>query len=247
MRIATYNIWDSEVGMPMRFRQLVEEIIGIHADIICLQEVRDCETHDNFALNCGYPYSCWQEQTGLSVFSRFPLEKSSDFEYGTSAYIQWEGKILLVVNIHLPWEKVSLREKAIVKIAADIANTRADYTLLMGDFNCSENSSVHRFLKNEQSLLGADAYYFDLAEAFAEINGTKTTATLNFRENPRWGIAEPKNTIEINQRFDRIMLKNPYPADLPKLQKCTVFGTGISKESKLAASDHYGIMVDIDF
>ncbi len=33
----------------------------------------------------------------------------------------------------------------------------------------------------------------------------------------------------------------------PKLKKCILFGTEISKETGLAASDHYGIMVEMDF
>ena len=247
MRIATYNIWDSETGMPMRFRQLIDEIIRIKADIICLQEVSDHEKHNVFSSLCGYNYSYWQAQTGLSILSRYPIEKTADFEYGTSAYIQFESKTLLVINVHLPWEKASLREKAIVDIAESISSMKADYTLLMGDFNSSEKSSVYRFLTNEQSLLGADAYYFDLAEAYAEMIGTKALTTLNFRENPRWGIAEPKNTIEVNQRFDWILLKNPYPAGLPELKSCAIFGTEILEETHLAASDHYGIMVEIEF
>ena len=247
MKIATYNIWDSDMGMPMRFRQLTKEIIGIKADIICLQEVSDSEKHYSFSKHCGYDYSHWQAQTGLSILSRYPIDKTADFEYGTSAYIQLESKTLLVINVHLPWERTSLREKAVVNIAENTANVIADYILLTGDFNSSENSSIHRFLTNEQSLLGADAYYFDLAEVYAEISGTKTLATLNFRENPRWGVAEPKNTIEMNQRFDWILLKNPYPAELPKLKNCMLFGTEIAKEINLAASDHYGIMVEIEF
>lgn len=247
MRIATYNVWNSDTGMPMRFRQLVGEIIGVRADIICLQEVSGHEKHKTFSSLCGYDYSCWQAQTGLSILSRHPIDRSADFEYGTSAYIQLEGKTLLVVNVHLPWEKASLREKAIVNIADNISSVKADYTLIMGDFNSLENSSIHRFLTNEQSLFGADAYYFDLAEVSAEISGAKTLATLNFRENPRWGIAEAKNSIEVNQRFDWILLKNPYPVELPELKKCMLFGTEISKETGLAASDHYGIMVEMDF
>lgn len=244
MKIATYNIWDSEVGMPVRFRQLTDEINRVKADIICLQEVSDFEKHQRLSKLCGYEYSHWQSQTGLSILSRYPIEKTADFEYGTSAYLQLGGKTLLVVNVHLPWERASLREKAIVNIVA--ANIQADYTLLTGDFNSSENSSVHRFLTGEQSLLGADACYFDLAEASAERNGTKALATLNFRENPRWGVAQPENTIEVNQRFDWILLKNPYPAELPRLKSCTLFGTEIAEETGLAASDHYGIVAAID-
>ena len=247
MKIATYNVWDSDAGMPVRFQQIINEISGTQSDIICLQEVSDRGTHDKFASLCGYDNSHYQSQTGLSILSKYPVEKTMDFEYAAAAIIQYKSKSLLVVNVHLPWDKASLREKAIVGIVESIQNMQADYTLIVGDFNCSEKSSVYRFLTNEQSLLGADAYYFDLAEAYAENNGTKPPATLNFRENPRWGIVEPQNTIEVNQRFDWILLKNPYPSEMPVLKSCTMFGTKISEETHLAASDHYGIMVEIDF
>lgn len=247
MKIATYNIWDSDKGMPIRSRQLIDEISGIKADIICLQEVSDDKKHHSFSKLCGYDYSHWQAQTGLSILSRYSIDRSDDFEYGTSACIQLEDKTLLVINVHLPWETASLREKAIVDIIKNTSNTKADYTLLMGDFNSSENSSVHRFLTNEQSLLGADAYYFDLAEVSAEVTGTNALATLNFRENPRWGTAEPVNTIEVNQQLDWILLKNPYPTKLPELKNCMLFGTDITKETGLAASDHYGIVIEIEF
>ena len=247
MRVATYNVWDSDAGMPARFQQLVDEIIGIHADIICLQEVSNRRTHDKFAFLCGYGNSHYQAETGLSILSKYPIKKTVNFKYAAAAAIQSESKSLLVVNVHLPWEKASLREKAIVEVVESVSGMQADYTLIAGDFNSSEQSSVYRFLTGEQSLFGADAYYFDLAEAFAKMNGTKPPATLNFRENPRWGIAEPRNTIEVNRRFDWILLKNPYPNELPELKSCTVFGTKISEETHLAASDHYGIMAELEF
>ena len=39
MKIATYNIWNSESGMPYRIKYIVNEIKLINADVICLQEV----------------------------------------------------------------------------------------------------------------------------------------------------------------------------------------------------------------
>ncbi|MBQ8966659.1 endonuclease/exonuclease/phosphatase family protein [Ruminococcus sp.] len=247
MRIATYNIWDSDMGMPARFTHLTAEITGIKADIMCLQEVSDPAKHQSFSALCGYGYSHLQAQAGLSILSRYPITKSADLEYGTYACIRYKSIALLVANVHLPWDKASLRERAVVDIAESLSGIKADYTFLLGDFNCSENSSVSRFLTNEQSLLGADAYYFDLAEAYADMNGTRPPATLSFRKNPRWGTAEPRNTIEADQRFDRILLKDPYPEKLPELKSCTLFGTNISEETKLAASDHYGVMAEVEF
>ena len=86
-----------------------------------------------------------------------------------------------------------------------------------------------------------------LAEAFAEITDTAIYPTLNFRENPRWGAFQKRNTIEVSRRFDFIMLKNPYPEAFPTLKKYGIFGRDISKETGLAASDHYGVCVELEF
>ncbi|MCH5324328.1 MAG: endonuclease/exonuclease/phosphatase family protein [Eubacterium sp.] len=246
MKIATYNIWNSDAGMPARFGQLADVIAGLGADIICLQEVASLKKHNELSELCKYGYSHWQEQTELSVLSRYPINEVFDYKYGTAVLIQCENKTLLLINVHLPWDKASERERGIVDIIQNTAGVKADCTIIAGDYNCSDNSSVHRFMTGEQSLLGCDAYFFDLAEAFSDISGTKATATLNFRENPRWGIAQAKNTIEINQRFDRILLKNTYPAELPMLKNCKLFGTKISEETHLSASDHYGVAVEIE-
>ena len=157
MIIATYNIWDSDMGQPVRTQHIIDEIASIKANIICLQEVSEHSKHDIFSLICEYTDSYWQAQTGLAILSNYPIEKTIDFQYATAVYIRFKSKTLLVVNVHLPWEKASLREKAIVDIVNNISCLEADYTLLAGDFNCSEKSSVYRFLTNEQSLFDADA------------------------------------------------------------------------------------------
>ena len=225
MKIATYNIWNSEAGMPFRFWQIINEIKNIQADIICLQEVANQKQHNSLAAVCGYAYSHYQIQTGLKS----------------------ETKTILSINVHLPWDSAYSREKAIVNIVKKAEFEKDDFTLLLGDFNSSADSSVHRFLTNNQSLLESDAYFYDLAEAFSEITETSPPATLNFRKNPRWGVIQPANTIEINQRFDWIMLKNPYPLEFPVLKECRLFGTEVSEKNKLSASDHYGVWAEINF
>lgn len=247
MRIATYNIWNSDAGMPARFAQLTDAITQAKADVLCLQEVSDLRQSGAIADACGYGYAHFQAQTGLSILSRYPLEAPFDLAWGAAAHIRFLDRTLLVINVHLPWEKASLREKAIVDIIEGTADVKADHTFLAGDFNASENASVHRFLMGEQSLLGADACYFDLAAAAAEARGAAAAPTLCFYENPRWGVAGPKNTLEVSQRFDRILLKNPYPHPAPVLKQCELFGTQVSKQTGLAASDHYGVVAELDF
>ncbi len=245
MKIASYNIWDSDAGMPERLYQVTDEIIKTGADIICLQEAAGHAAHERISELCGYTYSHWQEQNGLSILSRYPIKKTSDSDYRTYAVVEAENKALLIVNVHLPWKSIAAREKSIVDIVARTADIEADLTFLTGDFNSSEDSSVHRYLTNRQSLSGSDAYYFDLAEVFADMSEKSPQATLNFRKNPRWGVAQPINTIEVSQRVDWIMLKNPYPEDFPVLTDFKIFGTEISPKTGLSASGHYGVLAEI--
>lgn len=247
MKIATYNIWESPAGMPLRFVQIVNEIVNLNADIVCLQEVADIQIHDALALQCKYPYFCFYPQAELSVLSRLPIEESCELPYALAVRVTEDQKSLTLVNVHLPWDSVVKQEDAIVEIVEKTRQLQTDYMFILGDFNNSENSSIYRFLKNEQSLQGCETYFFDLAEAFAEATETAILPTLNFRENPRWGVVQKKNTIEVSRRFDFIMLKNPYPEDFPLLKKYGIFGRDISKETGLAASDHYGVYVELEF
>lgn len=84
--------------------------------------------------------------------------------------------------------------------------------------------------------------HYDLAAAAAQLSNSHVKGTLNFRENPRFHA----NTIEVNQRFDRIFLGNPYPFEFPKLIECDIFGNKVYSEIGLAASDHYGVYAKIE-
>lgn len=243
MKIASYNIWDSHAGMPHRMTQIIRELQNTCADILCLQEVADLSTHNILASALKYSHTYMNEPAGTSILSRYPITPAFSLAYSTSVYVCTDTSIFLT-NLHLPWESASEREKAIVEIIRECDKCCADYTILVGDFNCSENASVHRFLLGEQSLAGCDAYYFDLAEAWADMTGIPAEPTLNFRKNPRWN---GKNTMEKNQRFDRILLKNPYPNEYPALRKISLFGTSVDPETKLSASDHYGVMGELIF
>ena len=87
MKIATYNIWNSESGMPYRIKYIVNEIKLINADVICLQEVSSRKLAEGIAANADYPY--W--------------------------YFDNSQKIA-VVNVHLPWDSVLISEHQIIKI-----------------------------------------------------------------------------------------------------------------------------------
>lgn len=248
MRIATYNIWNSDCGMPLRADQIIKQIMLIDADILCLQEVKNEDYHQYLNNFCKYPYSCFFTHNtgseGLSIFSKFPLTQQRYCPKSIITLVTYENYTISLTNLHLTWDSALKREKEIVSIAEEIELIKADYAFMVGDFNCNVNSSIHAFLTGQQSLLGKEANpcWYDLSEAYSERIGLLPEITLDFQNNTRWN---RENTIEVNQRFDRILLKNTYPNDFPKLIKCAVFGKSISKETGCMPSDHYGVYVDV--
>jgi len=247
MKLATYNLWSSPAGMPKRAEQILSTLANCNADILCLQEVFNKKILDAIIKVNDYSGYWYHGSSGTAVCSRFPILESFECDDATGILVKTEKVKILVYSLHLPWKYATERERAIISIVKQAQQIESDYTILAGDFNCSAMSSVHQFLTGDRSLFDCDAYYFDLAEAYAETTGIALPATLCFQGNPRWGIIDQPNTIQANQRFDRILLKNPYPAAQPVLLSCKIFGTEIGQDTKLAPSDHYGVSVELLF
>lgn len=250
MRIATYNVWNSEDGMPQRETYIINEILSIKADIVCLQEVRNRAQAENIAVQTGYEHFFFDnyegEDEGLCVLSHIPFAQTASWlDTANAIYCSffWNEKEFAVVNLHLPWASVLQREKQIIDIVTRVNAEKSDYAFLAGDFNCSDTSDVQRFLTGDCSLknMEANPCWYDLASAYAELTGTNSECTLDFRKNPRF----QHNTIETNLRVDRILLRNTYPCEFPILKECSLFGKRIYQDIGLSASDHYGIVIEI--
>ena len=178
--------------------------------------------------------------------TKYPITVKEDWMYINAQYMtfQYESKIVGIVNVHLPWDSVIMREKYITNIVSKLDDKKCDYIFVLGDFNSGDNSDVVRMIMGDCSLNGTEANpcFYDLALASAQMRGAPANNTLDFSNNPRFC----ENTIEINQRFDRIFLRNTYPLKFPKLITCDVFGTKVYSEINLSASDHYGVYAVIE-
>lgn len=251
MKIATYNLWNLEQGMPERSRHILLEIQKADADILCLQEVADQATAEAMAQVTDYP-ECFfvpypQEKEGLCILSRMPLRKKhSCMETANAIFVSFmqEKRQIGVLNIHLPWGSALERERQIAALVQFPELEKCDVVYMAGDFNGTETADVQRFLNGECTLQWQEANprWFDLAASDAHRRGTEPVCTLNFLENPRF----QRNTIEVSARYDRILLRNPYPHDFPVLKSCTVFGQTVYPETQLAASDRYGVLVEVE-
>lgn len=252
MRIATYNIWNSQDGMPYRANHLAAEIEKVSADIICLQEVCNRKMAEDISKLNDYNFCYFEnysgEDEGLAILSRSPVIRTVSLLGRANALIglfEVCEKILCVVNLHLPWDSPIKRERQIIEINSCLEEEQFDYAIMAGDFNCTETSDVNRFLLGECLLDGKKSRYhwYDLALSYAERIISKPDCTLNFTKNPRF----TNNTIEVNSRVDRIMLRNTYPMEFPKLENCHIFGQKVYDDTKLSASDHYGVLAEIVF
>ena len=247
MRILTYNLWDSPAGKPSRETHIRHILKSRNADILCLQEVPDTDMLYTLAEENTCLHIQNSMDSGIAILSGKPFLPAWQYQYASAVLLKEKTYTIQIVNVHLPWKSAAEREEAILRINRQAKKQDADYTILTGDFNGTDTADVHRYLMGECSLQGSDAYYFDLAVSYGTGHGSPPGPTLDFHRNPRWGVWEPENTLEIPMRCDRIYLSNPYPNPLPILQDCGIFGTEIFPETGLCASDHYGVYADLQF
>lgn len=250
MKIATFNIWNSDRGMPLREQQIINELKALSSDIICLQEVK-AEIYNKLTSEISeYKYNYYHhfnnECDGLVIFSKYPILTKKHTKCAILTTCEYANNTYLVVNVHLPWDSAIHKEQYIVDIIKEIDSIDADYAILTGDFNCSENSSVHHYLTGERTLLNSEANpsWYDIAEVYAEITNTKLENTLDLRNNPRW---KSKNFTYTSSRLDRIYIRDAFPKSPPQLKYFSLFGKNIDEQSGYCASDHYGVVAEIDF
>lgn len=257
MKIATYNIWNDEATLDFRTAQILDEICKADADIIGLQEVSTAFYNNYLAKVSGYAHHVFMqypgEEEGLAVLSRYPLIFAEALyyrkEYANSLAVnvlfEVEGIRFSLTNVHLPWDSVKARENQIVAINTFIyEHAKTDFNILLGDFNGNVGSGVDRFLGGDQTLNGCEANpcWNDLYSAYAARMGEKVKPTLDTVNNPRWA---GKKSIYTPEVMDRIYLMDHwYETELETVQ---LFGTKVSKETGYAASDHYGVVAEVNF
>ncbi|QNO15946.1 endonuclease/exonuclease/phosphatase family protein [Alkalicella caledoniensis] len=257
MKIATYNIWNSEKGMPERENQIINEINALDSDVIVLQEVKNEEFNENLLKSTSYKHYSfaqhegrvvvaepWKDREGLAVYSKYPITYTKYIEYALIVLVEQMGSSILFVNVHLPWDSVIVKEECIVNIIKEISTIQSDYRFILGDFNCSDTSSVHQFLKGDRSLNGAEVtpYWTDLAYVAEEFLGIKRELTLDLSTNPRW---KGQSLTDVSTRVDCIFIHDCFPKPYPKLKDLLYFGKEVDEKSGMCASDHYGVFIDI--
>ena len=257
MKIATYNVWYENIHV--REDQLLAEIDMLDADVIALQEVPSAfyKKLTSITKYNYHTYISYDEESGLATLSRYPfvsqlsLFGSAEHSNSIAHNIVFEarGMRFSLTNVHLPWDSVLEKEKQIVAIDKFAHSQKEDahFFLLLGDFNCTMSSSVHRFLLGDQTLRGCESkpYWNDLAYVHAALHGYDVSPTLDFISNPRWG---GKNTNYVPDTCDRIYIMESFNWNFEfTLRNVEIFGKEVSSKTGFAPSDHYGVVASVDF
>lgn len=192
----------------------------------------------------GYPYQFYKPQ--LSIYSKHPIVDTIDIEYAQLAVIQVGDHTISITNLHLPWKSILVKEKGIVNISNQVSRIKADYKVILGDFNCEQDSSVQQFLKAHQSLnqCEVDQYWTDLTDVAEENLGVKRINTLDLKHNPRWKGVE---LTDISSEYDKIYIQDSHPKPYMQLKGFGFFGTQVDEDSGWCPSDHYGVYADLEF
>ena len=266
LKIACFNLWNSRFTSA-RIKSTVAELQSLDADIIALQEVPKHfsefeELATDYLAGCaGLPFKTFipypnEDNEGLAFLAKHPLESVERSweaihdvkrnQFALRVGMQIGDMRFALTNVHLSSQPlpIAVREEQIVAAIRWIngSTTEGTHELLLGDFNCYPQSSVHRFLCGHQSLLGESTYWHDLALVHGRQVKTEPEPTLDFSNNPRWW---DSNTLELNARFDWIMLKDNYPKAHPEVQNVHIFGKREHYSQEDLPSDHYGVCATI--
>ncbi|MBA2468579.1 MAG: endonuclease/exonuclease/phosphatase family protein [Chloroflexia bacterium] len=267
IRVATYNLWASDIQFAERLDAACAELTRVNPDVLALQEVRHTDPGNTGAA------SSIGERTGLNhmlsapgdpgetdapaLLSKHPLslvDPVSGRETAAPpcvvrAWTSVNGVRLAITNVHLDWRSIASRERQIVAVIDWIAATGEldRHEVLLGDFNCTPESSVYRFLMGQQTIAGRETVpWHDLAQLQAVRNGWEPGPTLDFENNPRWAEAP---TLDVPARVDWILIRDCFAKGLPypKLADAGLFGVTPPPSRTVVPSDHYGVFADLAF
>lgn len=251
MRIATYNIWNSDTFFKERIEVVCKAIKKVDADVVCLQEVRKEESRniaDIIANNTGYQFFVFREypdcpDEGLAIMSKLQLFHAApiwETDTTISNYcalrvnINYNGTLIGITNVHLNWRGEEIRKEQLNAVNNWIIseNHCEKYEIMCGDFNDVPQSSIHDLVK--------EYGWQDVVDLTGEKN-EKYYATFDLVDNHYLKEdTRPKEKL----RFDWILINSLSKEGQFALDTVNVFGNEQSV-STIFPSDHYGLYADL--
>jgi endonuclease/exonuclease/phosphatase family metal-dependent hydrolase len=271
LRVLTLNVENLE-GDERRTKAINQEVRRLAPDLVAFQEViRGPDrnqldeltagtelhgTHQADAMSYTPPYS--DRYGGTAVATRWPHTTLEvlDMRIGGAADVPWctiavtvpipgEGDVLFI-GTTAAWrlDAEAVREQqAIALTDLDARHRRTLPTIIAGDFNAAPDAASIRYLKGLQSLGGRSVHYHDAWEIAGNGPGfTWTTENPNTRDVVGAVVRQPEHRRRIDYVF--IGSWHQHRDAHCQVRSATVaFGQPIDG---VWASDHYGVVVDVD-
>jgi endonuclease/exonuclease/phosphatase family metal-dependent hydrolase len=183
IRVVTLNVWNDAGNVDKRMAVLLPELTALQPHVVGLQEVREGPqlrqaTLIADALRADSRFAAADPSSargpiGNAVISRLPIVSHAvlplpgaqhDARNALRCELETPAGRLSFITTHIAWELDAAPVREAQVVALD-AFARADPgpipTILTGDFNCTPDSDVHRFLTGRASLAGRGTYWRD--------------------------------------------------------------------------------------
>ncbi|HEY1543190.1 MAG TPA: endonuclease/exonuclease/phosphatase family protein [Xanthobacteraceae bacterium] len=272
LRVLTLNVWNDEGNGSARTKLINREIRRLKPDLVSFQEVvrkpdfgQLAHLIDGTGLH-GTHQADLQPVTppffdrygGGAVASRWPhqplevldlrLAGANDVPWATlavSVVIPDLGEMLFIVataSWRLNAEHVRERQ-ALALADLDARHRKTLPTIIAGDFNAAPDAASIRFLTGRQSLDSRSVHYHDAWDIAGEGPGhTWTTANPNAKAGIDRMVRQPKHA----RRLDYVFIGgwDAHPAASAHVKAAALVLD--SAVGGLWASDHFGLLVDIE-
>ena len=271
LRVLTLNVENLE-GDERRTKAINQEVRRLDPDLVAFQEVisgpdrsqldeliagTDLHgTHQADAMSYTPPYS--DRYGGTAVATRWPhtMLEVLDMRVAGAADVPW---CTIAVAVPIPGEGDAAVHRYDVGVAAGRrggprATGDCPYrprrpappdlpTIIAGDFNAAPDAASIRYLKGLQSLRGRSVHYHDAWDVAGAGPGyTWTVENPNTRQVVDAVVRQPEH----HRRIDYVFIGSWHSH--PKAH-CQVRSAAVAFDQPIDgvwASDHYGVLVDID-
>jgi endonuclease/exonuclease/phosphatase family metal-dependent hydrolase len=258
LRLLTLNLWNSQGPHRARLLHCARQLAVLSPDLLFLQEVRSGPALDQLAPlreALGVSEVIFEVvdpdsrggPIGNAILSRYPIvgraarrlpAPERDRRSVLCAHVQTPAGLWACACTHLSWEleAAAVREEQVQVVDAFLAEQPSQLPrALAGDFNCTPDSDVVRFLCGRSSLGGRSTYWRD---AFARVHPHQDGWT--------WARRNPYlvRHVEPDRRIDFIFVQAPRPDGLAAILDARVVLDEPSEDG-VFGSDHFGVFAEL--
>lgn len=264
IRALSLNIWNRSGPWKDRLELIRQGIERLEPHVIGLQEVvvdDEGSQAEEIAKGFGYEiaYGTASKYANGATFGNAILSKHKILSHenrelpspGTSQRAAIFAKLdtslgpLPFCSTHLAWkfEEGFIREMQVRALATFLKEKREETDLpaiVVGDFNTRPDATEIRFMMGLHALDGFSVHHSDCFE----VAGIGAPFTFDPRNNPH-----AASTHELPRRIDYVFVSGPDDRGrgVPVSAKVVLDEVRQKKDVRYAASDHYGVLAEIDF